>query len=1026
MMSLYETLRRAIAMVLAVSMMLAVLPAAAAEEAVVQPLGLAEGEPVSQPLEPEGEPMPLPLDPEEESVVLPTDPDGGAVVLPEGPDDDTDLPTGGGTPVITWPDPDDTDEPDEPESDDPANIPVTLPLFPDEELDGAAAEGVCKDLITEIEDTGTEVVRWPEPEDGPDVSPYLDLEISCSHNNWKYDKTVPPTCEEDGYKYYKCQTKILGRFPCAGAKKEKTEDKLGHDWNDWATTTEPKCEIAGEESRTCKRDASHVDKRPITALVHLWDDGTFSSPYECVDRVKTQKCTRENCQGIKETKVPASAEHQYAWTTTKEPSCTEPGEEKYACACGNIKEIREIAPLGGDHELTHVVEPAACTENGCEYDLCSRCHYKYNEEVLPYPGHTAGVWKDQDEPGCCEQKFTTNCTVCGDGMKKTSPALREHKFSRFTLSGVNATAVCDYCGVATKTIEIKWDDLLASTGQVAAATGSTLASDFIAGEATKAINDVLVDTKAKVNAAQTKEEAIEALEAVYEDTLEKVLAIRYENPDLNLNVGLTQAQAEKLLKDLKDTMEDLQKGLSDSFLSKESVQDAVSKIVETTTSEEGTSATKKTTYELVFGEVYDTLGGPAAPEVDSSIDTLILQLAQTAAADDAYWDTLTENLINDVLDEALNKLKTSDKYKKYTNNKLFDEAFDEMSDSVRKQLVEDPAFINSVRKIVEDASAHAKEGIDKGWSKEKLYANLRNDLSGVDRLVCDQVESLGADAADMVEDKVSSTIKRFLPYNLLGLWLGDTVGGAAKDLVSDLIEKENKSLAKTIDSYIKYYTCHSHDWQNVVVKAATCTDPELSSKQCAKCDWRESEKFETAGALGHDPVEDLAIEPTQLAVGWTAGSHCARCGEVFVKQQGIPMLDPDIYAESEYHRAITEADAAALGYASLAELDAALDEAVRAAGFDPANSIRFTAQVDSSIGILPDDRFPVSGTEVLLPIPDTTAKEYYAVQVFTTDVQNTNFHPAGEFMSTRVKKYSNRIGLDLYTQAIVIVAWKAE
>lgn len=998
-MSLYETLRRAIAMVLAVSMMLAVLPAAAAEEAVVQPLGLAEGEPVSQPLEP----------------------DGGAVVLPEGPDDDTDLPAEGGTPMITWPDPNET------------------------------------------EDESTS----PSPDPGYDVDVYAP---SSHTHKWTESLRIPATCENDGSVIYTCpgySYTLFGKtFQVYCTPKTETLKKLGHKWGDWVVDQKFPC-VTGTRTRVCKNDSSHTQTESVSAIDHLWDDGTVEQAYPCVSGTRTCHCTR-GCGATKTETVEPSTEHNYTWVETKKPSCTEVGEEVQVCsACGGKGTTRPKSALGGEHALNHNIEYETCTADGKEYDTCARCGYTYNETIRPMLGHkwddgtveqahlcvsgtktyhcvndsctetksetvkptaehTAGTWTDTDQPGCCEQVFKTNCTACDTELTKTTPAVCEHKFSRFTLSGVNAKAVCDYCGIATKTIEITRDDLLASTGQVAAATGSTAASDYIAGEATKAINDVLTDTKAKVNAAQTKEEAIAALDAVYEDTLEKVLAIRYKNDDLKLDVGLTQAQAEKLLKDLKDTMEDLQKGLSDSFLSKESVQDTVSKIVETTTSEEGTSATKKTTYELVFGEVYDMLGGPAAPEVDSSIDTLILQLAQTAAADDAYWDTLTENLINDVLNEALNKLKTSDKYKKYTNNKLFDEAFDEMSDSVRKQLVEDPAFINSVRKIVEDASAHAKEGIDKGWSKEKLYANLRNDLSGVDRLVCDQVENLGADAADMVEDKVSSTIKRFLPYNLLGLWLGDTVGGAAKDLVSDLIEKENKSLAKTIDSYIKYYTCPGHDWQSVVVNAATCTSPAKASDQCSKCGWRKSNKDDFGEALGHDPVTDPAVEPSQLATGKTEGSHCSRCGEVFIAQQGIPMLDPNIYAESEYHRAITEADAAALGYASLAELDAALDEAVRAAGFDPANSIRFTAQVNSSIGILPDDRFPVDGTEVLLPIPDTTATEYYAVQVFTTDVQNTNFHPAGEFMSTRVKKYSNRIGLDLYTQAIVIVAWKAK
>jgi len=45
---------------------------------------------------------------------------------------------------------------------------------------------------------------------------------------------------------------------------------------------------------------------------------------------------------------------------------------------------------------------------------------------------------------------------------------------------------------------------------------------------------------------------------------------------------------------------------------------------------------------------------------------------------------------------------------------------------------------------------------------------------------------------------------------------------------------------------------------------------------------------EVIPALGHDEVEDAAAEPTCTEAGKTAGSHCARCGEVIVAQEEIP------------------------------------------------------------------------------------------------------------------------------------------
>ena len=40
----------------------------------------------------------------------------------------------------------------------------------------------------------------------------------------------------------------------------------GHDWGEWTVTKEPTYEEAGEETRVCKNDSSHIETRPIAAL----------------------------------------------------------------------------------------------------------------------------------------------------------------------------------------------------------------------------------------------------------------------------------------------------------------------------------------------------------------------------------------------------------------------------------------------------------------------------------------------------------------------------------------------------------------------------------------------------------------------------------------------------------------------------------------------------------------------------------------------------------------------------------------
>ena len=66
------------------------------------------------------------------------------------------------------------------------------------------------------------------------------------------------------------------------------------------------------------------------------------------------------------------------------------------------------------------------------------------------------------------------------------------------------------------------------------------------------------------------------------------------------------------------------------------------------------------------------------------------------------------------------------------------------------------------------------------------------------------------------------------------------------------------------------------------------------------------------------------------------------------------MRDPTI--DTWFSRAATtEADAKAAGFDSVDAANAALDAALTAAGFDPANAEHFTVQVNSSIGVLPSN-----------------------------------------------------------------------
>ena len=141
------------------------------------------------------------------------------------------------------------------------------------------------------------------------------------------------------------------------------------------------------------------------------------------------------------------------------------------------------------------------------------------------------------------------------------------------------------------------------------------------------------------------------------------------------------------------------------------------------------------------------------------------------------------------------------------------------------------------------------------------------------------------------------------------------------------------------------------------------------------------------------------------------------------------MLDPTI--DTWFSRAATtEADAKAAGFDSVDAANAALDAALTAAGFDPAHSEHFTVQVGSSIGILPNDRFPAGGVTGTLTLPAGTrgkaAQNYYAVQMFTADNAG---HKAGDVVVTPIRLLQNgKNGMELtvYSEAVLAIAWKAQ
>ena len=133
-------------------------------------------------------------------------------------------------------------------------------------------------------------------------------------------------------------------------------------------------------------------------------------------------CTVCNAELSRKTKTVKPIGHEFGeWKVTKEPKCTEEGEETRVCSVCGEKETRPVEALGhvpGEPKQENVLD-ATCTEKG-SYDLvvrCTRCneiisteHHETDALGHKWDQGTITVEPSFSETGIIEYK----CTVCGE------------------------------------------------------------------------------------------------------------------------------------------------------------------------------------------------------------------------------------------------------------------------------------------------------------------------------------------------------------------------------------------------------------------------------------------------------------------------------------------------------------------------------------------------------------------------------------------------------------------------------------
>lgn len=882
----------------------------------------------------------------------------------------------------------------------PGGIPIVDPDHP-EWLPGDDSEIAAYSLLDDLKDaafkTAEELVRKEEQK-------IIDKDHPHDHVKGELVATVDATCTKEGYKEYQCNKQfqhtitVTVKNPLPFGKKEYTYSK--------------------NITLTCKKKP----KETIKALEHDFPD----------------------------------EDDPNNWVVTKPVICEEDGVETLTCTRCNGKEdggikTRAIPHGNVTHQWVKIDSVAAtCEEEGYDLYECSVCKKTKKEKTAEKLGHLFTNYVDDGKPACQQQTATRKCKRegCTGAEQKNLPNFGAddkplaHRYTRWDtkMDGLSYVkyAKCDYCGAEyTEKID-GWGDITSGgTEQVA-----KLAADAVKADIKNAITQTLQTTAANVNAAQTKEEAITALlnfKDAAADALVENFKIKIKG---DVVAQLSKKDALKIINDAIPDLDSIGKSLNDSFLSKDTIQAIVDKMANVVSSAEIQQAMEDAAYDLVYQAAYSYIDGGLDTKkikVDDmlQVKNLVAKLVSATVASDYGWDKLTKAIVKDAVELGVGKLKEKEKYAKLLKTNLGVETLKEVEDAINQQLVNDPTFMKQVRDLLKNAANNASNSISRGWSDKRVLTDLRTDVMPVTELVANKISELGGVASDIADKKVNDTVKKYLPGKL-GDWVSDKLGGYIKGQVQNEVDGVGEDVNDLITSYIKYLTCPRHHEETRTVQAQTCTTPKKTEIYCTECDW-VFKKEETAPALGHDPVTVPGVEPTETADGLTDGIQCARCGAWLEPQKVRPALNPE-YDKWYVKADITAETVKAAGYQSKQKLDEAIDNALKKTGFEPADSERFLAQVQTNLDVLKDeydrepgegasriltnDRYPEEGVTGMVRFPAKAPGRdgtYYAVQVLTAD---NHGYSAGDVIVTPLTVTKEGISLKTGVQAVVAIAWK--
>ena len=215
---------------------------------------------------------------------------------------------------------------------------------------------------------------------------YIKKEITkATGHEWReWKTTLAKTCTTDGKEERTCSK--------CSEKEERTLKATGHEWGVWKTILVKTCTTDGKEERICSK-CSEKEERTLKATGHKSETVRAKAP-TCKENGYTGDEVCKVCHETlnKGTTIPKTDSHEWGkWTTVRESTCTEKGEQSRKCAVCGEEEIESLPLAKHTWDNGKVTKAPSYTKVGVKTWTCKKCGKTKTTTLAKLPMPKAGT-----------------------------------------------------------------------------------------------------------------------------------------------------------------------------------------------------------------------------------------------------------------------------------------------------------------------------------------------------------------------------------------------------------------------------------------------------------------------------------------------------------------------------------------------------------------------------------------------------------------------------------------------------------